>query len=48
VRASAPWKAALKKYGWTDFYKTGDEYKAFLDSETKRVKATVADLGLGK
>ena len=48
VRGSAPWKAALKKYGWTDFYKTGGEYKTFLDSETQRVKTTVADLGLGK
>ena len=48
VRGSAEWKAALEKYGWTDFYKAGDEYKTFLDSETKRVKVTVDDLGLGK
>jgi putative tricarboxylic transport membrane protein len=48
VRDSAEWKAALEKYGWTDFYKTGDEYKTYLDSETERVKATVDDLGLGK
>ncbi|HYM57381.1 MAG TPA: tripartite tricarboxylate transporter substrate-binding protein [Solirubrobacteraceae bacterium] len=48
VRGSAGWKAALKKNGWTDFYKTGDDYKTFLDSETTRVKATVDDLGLGK
>jgi putative tricarboxylic transport membrane protein len=48
VRDSAAWKAQLKKYGWTDFYKSGDEYKTFLDTETKRVKTTVDDLGLGK
>jgi putative tricarboxylic transport membrane protein len=48
VRGSAGWKAALKKNGWTDFYKTGDDFKVFLDSEMKRVKATVDELGLGK
>ena len=40
------WTAAMEKYGWDDFYKTGDEFQAFLDSETTRVKGLIADLGL--
>jgi putative tricarboxylic transport membrane protein len=48
VRDSSEWKAALEKYGWTDFYKRGDAYQTFLDSETKRVKVVIDDLGLGK
>jgi putative tricarboxylic transport membrane protein len=48
VRDSSPWKTQLKKYGWADFYKSGDEYTAFIDSETKRVKVIVDQLGVGK
>jgi putative tricarboxylic transport membrane protein len=45
---SAEWKKALEQNGWTDFFKVGDDYAAFLDSETERVKGVIADLGVGK
>lgn len=43
---SAEWKAALEKNAWTDFFRTGDEFKSFLDSETERVHGVLADIGL--
>jgi putative tricarboxylic transport membrane protein len=48
VRDSAEWKTALKKYGWADLYKRGAEYKAFQDSEVKRVEGVIDELGVGK
>jgi putative tricarboxylic transport membrane protein len=46
VHASPQWKAALKANKWTDFFQTGDEFKAFADSETKRVADVMTELGL--
>ena len=43
---SSQWKAALQKNGWTDFFKPGDEFKAFMDSESTRVKTVLGDIGL--
>jgi putative tricarboxylic transport membrane protein len=43
---SPEWKAALKKNGWTDFFKPGDEFQSYMDSETKRVKIVLGDIGL--
>jgi putative tricarboxylic transport membrane protein len=43
---SAEWQAALKKNGWTDFFKPGDEFQTYMDSETKRVKTVLTDIGL--
>jgi putative tricarboxylic transport membrane protein len=43
---SPEWKQALEKNGWTDFFKPGDEFKTFMDSETTRVKDVLADIGL--
>ena len=43
---SAEWQAALKKNDWTDFFKPGDEFKSFMDSESTRVKAVLGDIGL--
>jgi putative tricarboxylic transport membrane protein len=43
---SDEWKAALKKNGSTDFFKPGDEFKAFMDSESTRVKNVLGDIGL--
>lgn len=44
---SAEWKAALKKNGWTDAYQAGDQFKAFVGAESKRVAAVLGELGLG-
>jgi len=43
---SPEWKQALEKNGWTDFFKPGDEFKTFMDSESTRVKNVLADIGL--
>jgi len=43
---SAQWKQALEKNAWTDFFRTGDEFKRYIDSETERVHGVLADIGL--
>ena len=43
---SAEWKAALEKNDWTDFFRTGDEFQAYIDSENRRVETVVRDIGL--
>jgi putative tricarboxylic transport membrane protein len=43
---SPEWKAVLKKNAWTDFFKTGDEFESFLNSENTRVKGVLKDIGL--
>jgi len=43
---SPTWQATLQRFGWTDFYQRGDEYKAFLASETERVSTILTELGL--
>jgi putative tricarboxylic transport membrane protein len=42
------WKAALDKMGWSPFFLGGDQFKAFLDEDTKRVTAIIDSLGLKK
>ncbi len=43
---SAEWKAILKARGWTDYYAPSDEFKAFIGSETERVKTILTSIGL--
>jgi putative tricarboxylic transport membrane protein len=43
---SSQWKALLEKNEWTDFFKTGDDFDSFLDSESTRVKGVLQDIGL--
>ena len=43
---SPQWKQALEKHGWTDFFKPGDEFKRYLDSESRRVKQVLGEIGL--
>jgi putative tricarboxylic transport membrane protein len=42
------WKATLEKLGWTPVFLAGDEYKRFLEEDTKRVAAIIESLGLRK
>jgi len=42
------WKATLEKLGWTPVFLGGEEYKKFLDEDTKRVAAIIDTLGLKK
>jgi putative tricarboxylic transport membrane protein len=43
---SDAWQQVLKDQGWTDAFKTGDEFGTFLDSESKRVQSVLGELGL--
>ena len=47
LHAAPGWQEALERNGWTDFFKPGDEFTAFLRSEDERVDRIIADLGLG-
>jgi putative tricarboxylic transport membrane protein len=42
------WKATLDKLGWTPVFLGGDDYKKFIDEDTKRVAAIIESLGLKK
>jgi putative tricarboxylic transport membrane protein len=43
---SAGWRDALEKYGWTDDFKTGEEFTAFIKEQDERVATTLEELGL--
>jgi putative tricarboxylic transport membrane protein len=43
---SGQWKETLTKNGWEDFFKTGDEFKSYVDQETQRVEGVLKDIGL--
>jgi putative tricarboxylic transport membrane protein len=43
---SPAWKEALERNEWTDFFRTGDEFKSFIDSENQRVEGVLRDIGL--
>jgi putative tricarboxylic transport membrane protein len=42
------WKATLEKLGWEPWFLAGDEYKKFIEEDTKRVAAIIESLGLKK
>ncbi|MBM3354356.1 MAG: tripartite tricarboxylate transporter substrate binding protein [Betaproteobacteria bacterium] len=42
------WKATLEKMGWTGWFLGGDDYRRFIDEDTKRVSAIIESLGLKK
>lgn len=46
TRNSEEWQDALERNNWTDSFMTGDELDKFIDSEIKRTKEIVGDLGL--
>jgi putative tricarboxylic transport membrane protein len=43
---SQGWQAVLEENGWTDDFKTGDEFEAFIDEQDERVSGTLEELGL--
>jgi putative tricarboxylic transport membrane protein len=45
---SAAWKETLVKMGWENVFLGGDAFKAFVEEDTKRVKAILDSLGLAK
>ena len=36
----------MEKYGWTDDFKTGDEFATFIKEQDERVATTLEELGL--
>ena len=42
------WKGTLEKMGWTSEFLGGEQYKKFLDEDTKRIAAIIESLGLKK
>ena len=43
---SQGWEETLKENGWTDDFKTGDEFATFLQEQDDRVSGTLNELGL--
>ena len=51
VRAAtetASWKATAEKLGWTQQFLGGDDYRKFLEEDTRRVREIIESLGLKK
>jgi putative tricarboxylic transport membrane protein len=42
------WKETLNKLGWTAWFLPGDQFKAFVDEDTRRIAAIMESLGLKK
>ena len=42
------WKATLEKMGWTSVFLGGEDYRRFIEEDTKRVTAIIDSLGLKK
>jgi putative tricarboxylic transport membrane protein len=42
------WKATLAKLGWTPVFLGGEDYRKFIEEDTKRVAAIIDSLGLKK
>ena len=42
------WKGTLDKMGWSSEFLAGDDYKKFLDEDTKRITTIIESLGLKK
>lgn len=43
---SATWKKTLEKLGWSPIFLSGEEYKKFIDQETKRIGGIIDSLGI--
>ncbi|MGH3516324.1 MAG: Bug family tripartite tricarboxylate transporter substrate binding protein [Haloechinothrix sp.] len=46
MHGSPQWQEALARNGWDDAFLTGDEFGAFMQSETDRVGSVLKELGL--
>jgi putative tricarboxylic transport membrane protein len=43
---SAAWKTTVEKLGWSPIFLSGDEYKKFIDEDTKRIGGIIDSLGI--
>jgi putative tricarboxylic transport membrane protein len=46
LRATPAWQANLKRFGWAPLDKSGDAFRAFLESEQQRVHRLASELNL--
>ena len=46
MHESQEWQDALAENGWTDDFKTGDDFATFIDEQDDRVSGTLEELGL--
>jgi putative tricarboxylic transport membrane protein len=42
------WKGTLEKMGWSGEFLGGDQFKAFLDEDTRRIAGIIDSLGIRK
>jgi putative tricarboxylic transport membrane protein len=45
---SAAWKDTLAKMGWESVFLAGDDYRKFVEEDTKRIRGILESLGLAK
>ena len=45
---SASWKSTLEKLNWSPIFLSGDDYKKFIDEDTKRIGGIIDSLGIKK
>ena len=45
---SPSWKTALEKFGWAPIFLGGDDYKKFVDEDSKRIASIIDSLGIKK
>jgi putative tricarboxylic transport membrane protein len=45
---TAAWQDTLKRNDWTNMYLAGDQFKTFLEADTKRIETIIAGLGMKK
>jgi putative tricarboxylic transport membrane protein len=43
---SPAWKATVQKFGWVPIFLGGDDYKKFIDEDTKRIASIIDSLGI--
>jgi putative tricarboxylic transport membrane protein len=46
MHATDAWQQVLAKYGWVDYFHTGDDFANILTQERERVTGVLKDLGL--
>ena len=46
MHGSEAWTQALAKYGWQDYFQTGDEFGQYLTSERERIVEILTQIGL--
>ncbi|WP_107765052.1 Bug family tripartite tricarboxylate transporter substrate binding protein [Nocardioides terrigena] len=46
MHETAAWQQVVEDNGWTDDFKTGEEFGAFIEEQDERVSGTLEDLGL--